>query len=232
MKKTNLLTYLKVANGSSLYEPCYRFWKSSWEHTLRELRADNHLPLLSDAFIYRTKNCLFFDSVPVGIFLTEVIVADSVWRDHSYFQMYPTDIRQKVLSSHQSVLALSYIAIDEAWRKSQTDISILELIFGLGTMDLFESGAHALVSCVRKNRKVDSAFSCYGAVSIGGGTAFNADVEYMVLDRSAVLPHGNSSVQNELNRLWNKSKGVDCENTVRKGYPSNASNLFEHALGG
>lgn len=232
MKSSSQLTYLKVPNGSSLNERCYHFWKSSWEDTFRELSATDHLPLLSDAFVYRTKNCLFFDSIPIGIFLTEAIRSDAAWRDHSYFQMYPTGVREKILNSYDCVLALSYIAIDEAWRKTQTDIPVLDLIFGLGARDLMESGARALVSCVRKNRKVDSAFTCYGAVSLGGGTAFNVDVECMALDRASVLPHPNTMVEKELHRLWTKSKGVDYENATRSGYQSAVPDLSEYAVGG
>jgi hypothetical protein len=231
MKSTSDLQFKKISLDSPEYGRCYRFWKSSWERTFQELAAADHLPILSDGFVYRTKNCLFAGEEPVGIYLTETIPLEKSWQDHSYFQMYSPEIRERLFKSYRQIVSLSYIAVAEAWRKSETDIPLLELVFGLGAYELLESGADALVSCVRKNRKVDSAFSCYSASSWGRGSAFNVEVEYMVLERNQFSPHTNPLVQRELNRLWTKSKGVDYESAFGKGYQSPVSNLSEYALG-
>lgn len=231
MKTTRSLTFKRFLNQSSCYEPCYRFWKRSWEETFTELEAFDHLPLASDSYIYRMKNSLLQDQQPVGIYLTEVIGPHSAWKDHSYFGMYSSHAGSQIYEPGKSVMALSYIAIHPDWRKSQTDVPLLELVFGLGVLALLESDASALVSCVRRNRKVDESFSAYGARSVGLGQAFNVEVDYMILERKNIRSHFDPVVRSELERLWTISKGVDYERRAQTGYSPHVSDLSEHALG-
>lgn len=231
MRLTQGLDYHKIERDSAFFDRGYRFWKSSWEETLAELGAHDHLPLFSDAYIYRDRHLFVCDEQPAALFLTETIGPEGAWRDHSYFQMYSGSTVQDLVSQHRKMVSVSFIAIAEEWRKSRTDISILDLVFGLSIREWRNSDADALISCVRKNRKVDASFAQFGARSVGQGHAFHVDVEYMLLERGAARPHPDPRVELELKRLWTQSKGVDDEGPTSKRRPTDVPNIHEYAMG-
>ncbi|MCB0356561.1 MAG: hypothetical protein KDD40_06115, partial [Bdellovibrionales bacterium] len=164
----------------------YDFWLNSWHKTFKDLNVENYENLKSDDYLSRNVNCLFADNRPVALFLTHVLQINRCGINHDYFEMYSQETLTYILNNFNSVFCISYVCVDNEWRKSRTNLPLIDIIYGLATNQFLDSRCCAFLSCSRKSRSVHKVFEKFGAKSLGTGSAFNAAVDYMCLTKENI----------------------------------------------
>ncbi len=171
---------------SELNERCFELWEKNWIETFRELNVAKKT-LSSDDFLSKELGGLFFNNRPVGFLLYHF--CDLEKRSHqkmSYFENYPEDVRESIIGLESSSMIITYMTLDSAWRKSETDLPISELLIGFSVLRLMESSAKRILGYFRNNRGTQNIFYRHGGIPISKGKqAYNVEVDFAQITRES-----------------------------------------------
>lgn len=187
-----------------LCEKAFRFWKSSWEKTYAELNVNKGPELKSDDFLDREVGVLVCKNEPIGLFLNNWfdLSRESI-TSHSYFSNYPSEVIQEYRKKGFSkVMVLSYLTVHPSWRKSQTDIPVSEILFGLGVIRFSETPYENLIGYVRKDLNTHQIFDRHGGVTLMSMTAYNVEVDHKYMTKETMQLSSLPGVAKATRYLW------------------------------
>ena len=196
-------------------EGCFRLWEKVWAETFLELEVDRK-QIKSDDFLHRELGGLFIGNEPVGFMLYSILNLSrrSNFRS-SYFNNYPDELFEALVKNGDETMVISYMTIDENWRKSQTDLPISEILMGLAILRFKESRADKLLGYFRNNRGTQNIFYRHGGTPLlRSQRAYNVDVDF------AEITHANAQLSSlpqcagSTLRLWNQSRELTQRNQV------------------
>jgi hypothetical protein len=166
-------------------EACFELWEKIWLETFDELQV-KHKQVTSDDYLSKELGGLFLGDKPVGFLLYHF--CDLGKRTHqkmSYFHNYPEDLYRKVIGQGDQAMVITYMTLDHAWRKSQTNVPISELLIGFAVMRFMESQAKRLLGYFRNNRGTQNMFYRHGGQPLLlGSHAYNVEVDFAEITRS------------------------------------------------
>ncbi|MFV8250268.1 hypothetical protein [Bdellovibrio bacteriovorus] len=222
-----------------LVEACYRLWRPVWSDTFAELSVQRDL--YSEDFLDRELGGLFFNGQPVGFLLWRFFdLSRESHRGHSYFKNYSPELKELVRALGQTMI-ISYMTIDPAWRKSETDIPVSELLISFSVKRFLESRAENLLGYFRNNRKTNEMFYRHGGIPLQKSTsAYNVDVDFAYITKASAHESTLPAAAAAATELWaeaiqtnNKSHTERHPNDSRKSTAPNEHpdrNLQSHQL--
>lgn len=182
----------------------YKLWRRNWVQTFDELGVQRKLT--SDDFLHRELGGLFLGEQPIGFMLYHFInLEDEVWRETSYFNNYPDEIKLLHTDRPERVMVISYMTLESEWRKSETDLPISELLTSFAVMRFLSSDAKRLIGYFRNSRKTNEMFYRHGGMPlVRASRAYNVDVDFAeILKRNATLSSLPGCAEAAL-ELWDK----------------------------
>ncbi len=165
-------------------EALYNFWKSAWEKSFSDLGYKERQQLFSDDF-YAKRILAFFDKdKPVGcIFLESYDLSIESHRHSRYLQTFPKDMFDVLLSKGlRKAYALSNLAIDPEWRKSQTDLQLSQLLTSIGVWKACQDLGDVVLGCTRNDRKVNNILENHNSTKYASDERYNCSVDFTYID--------------------------------------------------
>ncbi len=169
---------------SDLNERCFELWEKVWIETFAELQVANK-KVTSDDYLSKELGGLFLGDQPIGFLMYHF--CDLKKRTHqkmSYFHNYPQSLYDEVIAKGDLSMVITYMTLDHAWRKSQTDLPISEILIGFSVMRFMESEAQRLLGYFRNNRGTQNMFYRHGGQALRlNEQAYNVEVDFAEITR-------------------------------------------------
>jgi hypothetical protein len=201
------LQYLNfnTSNPGMYFSECqdaYRLWKETWLFTYAELGVNKKLT--SEDFLNRHVCGLFKDRRAIGFLLHhELNLSLNSALDSNYFQSYPQSLiqYQKVKSDHAFIV--SFMSIDNNWRKSKTNFSISELLLSFAVLEFNFTECRRILGYFRNNRSINDIFYRHGGHFLCRDIAHNIEVDFGEIhkSKSQLSQHKDHAILSF--RLWN-----------------------------
>lgn len=162
----------------------YRCWSAVWTETFRELDGATHVP--SDDFTRQDEvGAIFhgYECVALSCFRW-IDMSNPMYRDDSYFNIWPEDARVAACREGSRVCVGSQITVAPAWRKTPVRNILTALIIERA----FLSDADAVLGTMRDDRGMDRLVAGLGADTLGHGVLHSVPVTLIAMYRSSVRP--------------------------------------------
>jgi hypothetical protein len=156
MKNTNNLQYYILPGNASgqthlleKYNQVYEFWKNIWTDTLQKM----NLPTLEIAhFLRHNYVCAIFDKDQVVAchLYTHYDIRVAALKESEYFSQFATELIDHCRSRDiNTIMTQEYMSAAPEYRKTVSQISIPEVIVGLGMHVMHSIGADSTGGTVR-----------------------------------------------------------------------------------
>ena len=190
---------------NSFRENAYRFWHKHWAQIFKEKRS---IPrLTSDHFQRQTEvAALLHQNETVAVFCydwTDISAPSSI--EHSYFDPYPAEVREKLLGlGIKKAMVLSYLAVDESFRKHNLTPSAAEIMIGLAVKRFEHSMFKDIIGYARNPRKTNSILYDFGALPvIKDLVAWDEPSDFIRFNRDYSITFANKNVHASIvQSLW------------------------------
>lgn len=203
--KLKYLSFSTSAPGAYQHhcQSAYLLWKQQWVETFKELGTSKKLT--ADDFIDRELCGLFDGDKAVGFMLYKCMdLSLSSTLDAVYFANYPSSLITRNRNFNDSVMIMSYMTLDPAWRKANTNFAISELLIGFIVLILNTSRSQRALGYFRNNRSTNEIFYRHSGQFLLRDTAYNVEVDYGETDaKKSTLSSFSSHALLNLN-LWNE----------------------------
>jgi hypothetical protein len=217
---------------NSIYLISYQFWSDIWRNTFKEVKGSDRL--FSDDFLRQDEVLtLWHNQEIIALFLFKWMdLSSPPHRNHSYLEFYPSDVLQDVAGlCDQRVMFMSYLTVHPDWRKDRVPVPISDLMLGLATKRFLHSGASALLSFTRNDRKVNDLVYRYGARPLKvGGEMHGIGCDFTAIFRQDVRESPVSGAGPLIQRLWEKRRAFVNEDTSLIGNPSQLEPALKREL--
>jgi len=162
----------------------YRCWSAVWTDTLRELDGANHIP--SDDFTRQDEvGAIFhgYECIALSCFRW-IDMSNPMYRDDSYFNIWPEDARNAACRDGYRVCIGSHITVSPAWRKTPVRNLLTALTIDRSSF----SDADALLGTMRDDRGMARLVAGLGADTLGHATLHGVPVTLIAVYRTSVRP--------------------------------------------
>lgn len=190
----------------------YLFWKKNWESTFKELGVVEKQKLYCDHFFYRRPHILLCNDNPIGVCLSHSLPVKEITRDHSWFAHYPSKTLQYIFENFSNVFSITYLYIDNLWRKSAAQMPLGDILLGLALQDFLCSPSDGAIFCARDNRSINKIFNSFGAEPLETVEENNVMVSYMQLRPNQVQPHPMVLVNAYIDMFLNNHNNKENQN--------------------
>lgn len=184
-------------------QSAYSLWKQQWVETFKELRTEKKLT--SDDFTDRELCGLFDGDKAIGFMLFKCMdLSLNSTLDALYFTNYPDSLIARNRNFNDSVMIMSYMTLDPAWRKSKTNFAISELLMGFIILILNTSQSQRVLGYFRNNRSTNEIFYRHSGQFLMRHTAYNVEVDFGETDakKSTLSSYSGHALLNL--KLWNE----------------------------
>ena len=184
-------------------ESAYSLWKNQWIETFSDLDKTRHLT--SDDFIDHELCGLFDGDKAVGFMLCKFMdLRLKSTFDILYFKNYPKSLIERNKTLQDTIMIMSFMTLNPAWRKSFTNFSISELLIGFMVLRLNVSNSKRAIGYFRNNRSTNEIFYRHSGRFLLQDKAYNVEVDYAETDPQTSTLSSFSSHALLNFKLWNE----------------------------
>lgn len=146
----------------------YRCWSEVWHETFTALKSKTSLP--SDDFTRQQEvGAVFHGYECVALsFFRWVDLSNPIYRDDSYFSIWPEDVRDAACARGSKICVSSYFTLSAPWRRA-TGCSLKDILGALIVERFLLSDADTLVGTMRTDRGMGRLANRLGSQTLREG---------------------------------------------------------------
>jgi hypothetical protein len=197
-----------------LYASAYECWSSVWREAYADLAVDKKV--FADDFTRQMQiNTLFYEDQCLGsLFLNLIDTESPVWRQDSYFKLWPDSDVQKIYARGRYSLVLSSLVVHPDWRGLALPIKVKDLLFYYVCRSFANSSADSMIAITRVEKKVNEQCYRFGATPVSRNIPhFNEKdlVDIVAFSRSTVIESPDPAITRLGRELWQSQIEVGRE---------------------
>ena len=175
----------------------YRCWSSVWTETFRELDGVTHVP--SDDFTRQDEvGAIFYGYECVALSCFRWIdMANPMYRDDSYFRIWPESARIEACRQGTRLCIGSYITVSSDWRQTP----VRNILSALTVDRSLLSDADALVGTMRDDRGMARVAAGMGADTLGHAQLHGVPVTLIAVYHTSQRPPLDAETEVLVRRL-------------------------------
>lgn len=202
----------------NLHNQVYRFWKGIWSETLEKMK----LPPLDLGQILRQDYICFLTlkNEVIGSHLYSIFdIRKDITIESEYFAQAKNDLIEYCkLHKVNTLMTQEYLAVHPEWRKTQSGISLPELIIGLGIKMMQKLGCDSTVGTIREGAQSVERISREIKADLLPCivSRYNMPHKFFIARKEIIQLPGNIKMQELINKLWHEKKDYSHFNDLDK----------------
>lgn len=204
----NLISLRKTKEDEAdIANMAFNFWKAMWEGFFRQKELSP--PNWEEEFYRHDYLALIrYEDRPVGFHLYGLQNLNvNACLGTSYMQSnFNDDFVQNLKNKNYSkAMSLNWLTIDVLFSQKQKDLSLIELMGGLGQKACEELNYDVTIAAIRNDIPLAKKSISLGAVKVGEKSVYETpcDLIYIEKESLSLLPDRSFKM---VNKLWNKTK--------------------------
>ena len=187
MKKVSDLSFIECKTGDGSHnddicERLFKFWYIKWLETYVATNSEEDAEALSsDDFLNKRVLSLWDKDTPIAmLFLDSFKMNIGLNSCRRYFKKLPRDFFHLLREeNYESIYSINGLIIDQDWRKSQTDLSISEILVTMGYAFAKLERSDVMVCYSRNERKMNKVVEQHNSIKFGTFKRHNRNVDFM-----------------------------------------------------
>lgn len=208
---------------AKLHSKVYLFWKNLWQGVFNDL----HFPTgsLNEDFVRQDIVAVLYTAeqqvVATHLYTFFSLSTNATMENRYFTQNFPDPHYQNLQKmGAKEVMTMEYMAIDPAWRKSNTQIHLGSVLVGLAMEVLKASSADAAIAPARTDRKVNEIAYSFGADAVATNVNnHNVSCDLIANFRNKVCLHSSEDVNSAIHFLWDNR--IDISGKILNGKEEN-----------
>lgn len=188
------------------YCSAYKMWQEVWSDTFKQLEGKE--TIFSDDWTRQTViHCLFYkEQCFASCFHRYVDFGNPATNADSYFQAWPQEAIEKLVSTGTDIDVCSNFTIHPMARKGKFDFSVKEVLVGLSIKELQNSKCHSMTGTMRVDKGMHKATYEVGAEVLRPNVIYhNVPVDLVAFRKDKSLVDHSRPSGLIIEELWSKS---------------------------